>query len=95
VTFENALTSTQRAKVLGWFRSTPVGRVVQNGKILCVGTPWHPQDLLRELERSNESPHAATLAKAAAGVPNEEPVPIASFSRFAESGAPFHLSACG
>lgn len=54
VTFENSLTLTQRTKVSGWFRSTLVGRVVANGKILCVGTPWHPDDLLGELERSGE-----------------------------------------
>ena len=54
VTFENSLTQTQRAKVSGWFRSTLVGRVVADGKILCVGTPWHPDDVLGELERSGE-----------------------------------------
>jgi hypothetical protein len=54
VSFENSLTTTQRSKVSGWFRSTLVGRVVANGKILCVGTPWHPEDLYGELERSGE-----------------------------------------
>jgi hypothetical protein len=54
VTFENALTATQRSKVSSWFRSTLVGRVVETGTILCVGTPWHPDDLLHELERSGE-----------------------------------------
>ncbi len=54
VSFENSLTQTQRAKVSAWFRSTLVGRVVATGKILCVGTPWHPDDLLGDLERSGE-----------------------------------------
>lgn len=54
VSFENSLTATQRAKVIGWFKSTVVGRVVSGGRIIVAGTPWHPDDLLHELERSGE-----------------------------------------
>lgn len=52
--FDNTFTAAQRAKVIAWFRSTLVGRVVAGGRIIAVGTPWHREDLLHELERSGE-----------------------------------------
>lgn len=69
VTLENALTSTQRFKVSGWFRSTLAGRVVASGKILAVGTPWHPEDPLHELERSGEYAVRRDPALTAEGLP--------------------------
>lgn len=52
--WENTFTSAQREKVVAWFRSTLVGRVVSTGRVLVVGTPWHRDDLLHVLERSGE-----------------------------------------
>jgi hypothetical protein len=52
--FDNTFTPAQRAKVIAWFRSTLVGRVVADGRIVVVGTPWHLEDLLHEVERSGE-----------------------------------------
>jgi hypothetical protein len=52
--FDNTFTASQRAKVIAWFKSTLVGRVVADGRIMAVGTPWHADDLLHDLERSTE-----------------------------------------
>lgn len=52
--FENTFTAPQREKVLAWFRSTVVGRVVTGGRVVVVGTPWHSQDLLHALEGTGE-----------------------------------------
>ncbi len=52
--WENTFTAAQREKVIAWFRSTLVGRVVASGRVVVVGTPWHREDLLHELERGGE-----------------------------------------
>ena len=54
VGWENSFTAAQRQKVITWFRSTLVGRIVSSGRIIVVGTPWHGEDLLHELESSGE-----------------------------------------
>lgn len=54
VSWENSLTASQRSKLVDWFRSTLVGRIVKDGKIILVGTPWHPEDLLHVLVNSGE-----------------------------------------
>ncbi|HET9959633.1 MAG TPA: hypothetical protein VFQ61_34310 [Polyangiaceae bacterium] len=52
--WENSFTSGQREKVIAWFRSTLVGRVVAEGRVVVVGTPWHREDLLHVLEDGSE-----------------------------------------
>lgn len=52
--WENTLTEGQRQKLVAWFKSTLVGRMVALGKVIVCGTPWHVNDLLHELERSGE-----------------------------------------
>jgi len=54
VGWENSLTAAQRGKLVDWFRSTLVGRIVAGGKVIVVGTPWHPEDLLHVLAGSGE-----------------------------------------
>ncbi len=54
VGWENSLTPGQRGKLVDWFRSTLVGRIVDGGKVIAVGTPWHPEDLLHVLAASGE-----------------------------------------
>lgn len=53
-TFENSLTMAARQKLISWWRSTLVGRVVSGGKIVAVGTPWADNDLLAVLAASGE-----------------------------------------
>ncbi len=53
-TFENSLTMAARQKLIAWWRSTLVGRVVAAGKIVAVGTPWAENDLLAVLAASGE-----------------------------------------
>jgi len=52
--WENSFTAAQRQKLITWFKSTLVGRVVDGGRIIAIGTPWDARDLLHELERSGE-----------------------------------------
>ena len=52
--FENTFTASQREKVIAWFRSTLVGRVVSTGRVIVVGTPWHREDLLHQLQLGGE-----------------------------------------
>jgi hypothetical protein len=54
VDFSNSLTAAARQKVSTWWRSTAVGRVVGEGKVLAVGNCWAYGDLLDELSRSGE-----------------------------------------
>lgn len=46
LTYENTRTQYQRDDLYNWFQSTLEGRVTRNGRILCVGTAWHPDDLM-------------------------------------------------
>jgi len=52
--FENTFTSGQRQKLVSWFRSTLVGRVVDSGRVVSVGTAWHDEDLLQTLSLSSQ-----------------------------------------
>lgn len=69
VSFENSFTAAQREKVIAWFRSTLVGRVVATGRIVVVGTPWHGEDLLGVLQRSGEYRVVRDPAADASGEP--------------------------
>lgn len=48
---ENTWTSEQRRKVIEWYDAVIPGRVVANGKIIIIGTAWHPHDLMHELAK--------------------------------------------
>ena len=54
VGWDNSLTAGQRTKLVDWFRSTLVGRIVAGGKVVVIGTPWHEEDLLHVLAGSGE-----------------------------------------
>lgn len=47
--FANTLTESPRQKIRDWFASTVMGRVVEGGKIVVIGTAWHPEDLAHHL----------------------------------------------
>ena len=49
--FENTRTEEQRKKLLEWFDTTVFTRATKNARIFAIGTPWHPDDFLHELER--------------------------------------------
>jgi hypothetical protein len=46
---ENTRTEAQRNELLRWYRSTLGGRVTKDGRIIAVGTAWHPEDLMHIL----------------------------------------------
>lgn len=49
--FENTRTEAQRKKSIEWFDTTAMTRIVAQGIVWAIGTPWHPEDLLHELEK--------------------------------------------
>lgn len=44
--YENCRTEISRKDVIDWWKSTPAGRLIEGGKIRCIGTAFHPSDLL-------------------------------------------------
>jgi hypothetical protein len=49
--FENTRTEEQRKKTIEWIDTTVITRMVDGSRFVCIGTPWHPDDLLHELEK--------------------------------------------
>lgn len=47
--YENTRTREQRDELRRWYYATFSGRITRRGRILAVGTAWHPQDLMFEL----------------------------------------------
>lgn len=47
--FENTRSPDMIKKVIDWFDSTILSRLTDGGKVWCIGTPWHPADLLHVL----------------------------------------------
>jgi hypothetical protein len=50
VDFENARTPEQRETLIAWMLSTLMGRLSATGRVIVVGTAFHPEDLLHRLE---------------------------------------------
>jgi hypothetical protein len=50
VDFENARTAEQRDKLVAWVQSALLGRLTANGRVIVVGTAFHPEDVLHRLE---------------------------------------------
>jgi len=51
LTADNTRTDAQRRKIIGWFESTAVGTLTRKARVVVIGTPWHPDDLLHHLAR--------------------------------------------
>jgi hypothetical protein len=51
VSFASSRTAGQREKIRDWFDTTAITRLTENATISVIGTPWHYEDLLHELER--------------------------------------------
>lgn len=49
--FENTRTSEQRKKLIEWFDTEVFTRLLPGGSIWAIGTPWHTEDLLHDLEK--------------------------------------------
>jgi len=49
VTFETSATHLQRRKVIDWWLSTLVGRLLPSAKVLLLGNAWFPDDLMHFL----------------------------------------------
>lgn len=48
--FENTRTEEQRKKLIEWFDTTVFTRATKHAQIFAIGTPWHPDDFLHNLE---------------------------------------------
>lgn len=49
-TFETTYTQAQREKVTKWLQSTVFGRLLDGGRIVCLGNAWYPDDVMHALE---------------------------------------------
>lgn len=49
--FDNTRTAEQCAKTIEWFETTVLTRLTARGKIIVIGTPWSPLDLLAVLQK--------------------------------------------
>jgi hypothetical protein len=59
--YENTLTPAQREGLVNWYDATFLGRLTHRARVLCIGTAWHPEDLLHVLAKrwSAHDPGAA------------------------------------
>lgn len=53
VTFETSATHLQRRKVIDWWLSTLVGRLLPAAKVVLLGNAWFPDDLMHFLVRES------------------------------------------
>jgi len=44
--FDTTYTAAQREKTVKWFFSTIPGRLLEGGRIVCLGNAWYPDDLM-------------------------------------------------
>lgn len=51
IDFENSRTVEQRRKLVEWFDSTVLGRVVVGGRVVVLGTAWHKEDFMHVLTK--------------------------------------------
>lgn len=56
--FENCQTPKGRSELMQWYLSTVASRLTRESSVICVGTAWHPEDLMHRLEG-----HPAWVAK--------------------------------
>ncbi len=49
--YENTRTPEQRQQLAQWFDSTVLGRVVAGGRVVVLGSAWHPEDLMHVLKQ--------------------------------------------
>lgn len=54
VTFETSATALQRQKVIDWWLSTLVGRLLPRARVLLLGNAWFPDDLMHHLVRQSK-----------------------------------------
>lgn len=55
--FENTLTPGSRARLIEWLKTTAITRLTPQGRIWCIGTAWHEEDLMHWMAE-NEEYHA-------------------------------------
>ncbi len=49
--FENTRTPEQRQQLVQWFDSTILSRLVAGGRVVVLGSAWHPDDLMHVLKQ--------------------------------------------
>lgn len=47
--FDTTYTAAQREKAVRWFFSTIPGRLLEGGRIVCLGNAWYPDDLMHRM----------------------------------------------
>lgn len=49
--YENCRTTAQRDEVDHWLESEVLGRIAADGRLICVGNAYHPEDMLHRFEK--------------------------------------------
>lgn len=49
-TFDTTYTAAQRDRITKWFFSTILGRLLEGGRIICLGNAWYPDDVMHALK---------------------------------------------
>lgn len=73
--FENTRSPEMTKKVIDWFDSTILSRLTDGGRVWCIGTPWHPADLLHVLSTRHGWAHRKYPAVLNPADPMEQWVP--------------------
>ena len=50
--YENTVTARQREELVAWYQATFSGRITRDGRVVCIGTAWHPNDIMHRWEKS-------------------------------------------
>lgn len=50
--YENTVTKRQREELVAWYQATFSGRLTSEGRVICIGTAWHPDDIMHRWEGS-------------------------------------------
>lgn len=51
--YENCRTPHARQDLVDWYHATLAGRLTQGARVICIGTAYHPDDLLHRFARSS------------------------------------------
>jgi hypothetical protein len=70
LTMENTRTAAGREDIYQWFKSTLLGRMTPNSRVIFLGNAWHPDDAMHRLAREGWSSRKFPVRDATTGKTN-------------------------
>lgn len=70
LTLENTRTSGRRNDIYHWFKSTLLGRMTPNSRVIFLGNAWHPDDAMHRLAREGWANRKFPVRNATTGASN-------------------------